>query len=271
MGFFRRIIVLVVAMSAMLGVTAVSATASSRDRSLELIQEETGKSANAVGAGLTAPSGHTFTASKARDGSSRRTWVQPEGEGFRLLAELREGDSEVTFRDITPKGLSIIENAAGRFEVVADDTSETVSEIQAPWAVDATGRQLSTWFEAAGRDGLRQKVDTKGAQYPIVVDPWVSVGWYYTHPVVFVEMSWSETWALKNQILTDYSMAPGLLCGYVPTVTGRIACAGVWLLIRADVRKTVDAAIAAKKCYKVRMPVGGGLVGYDSYYKTCRS
>ena len=156
MGFIRRIIVLVVAMSAMLGVTSVSASAESPDRALELIQEETGRSANPVGAGLKVPSGHTFTAGKARDGSSRRTWVQPEGEGFRLLAELREGDSEVTFLKVTPKGLSIVERASGKFEVIADDTSETISEIQAPWAVDGAstadvvrGRRAG-WLASAG-------------------------------------------------------------------------------------------------------------------------
>lgn len=271
MGCISRIVVLVVAICALLGVTSASASAESHDRALQLISTETGQPAISVGAGHKAPSGHTFTASTARDGSSRRTWIQPEGEGFRLLAELREGDSEVTFRKVTPEGLSIIERTPGSFEVVADDTLETISQIQAPWAVDATGRHLPTWYERVGADGLRQEVDTTHAQYPIVVDPWVSVGWYYTHPVAYVEMSWSETCKLKNQIYTDYGMAPALQCTYVPTATGKLACGALWMLIRADVRATVDRALAAGKCYKVRMPVGGGLVGYDSHYKTCRS
>lgn len=248
----------------------VSASAVSRDRASELIQNETGRAARPIGASLTAPSGHVFKPSEAKDGSERRTWVQPEGGGFRLIAELLNGDTEVTFRNITPDGASIVEASPGKFEVIADETSGKISNIEAPWAVDATGRQLPTWFEASGKDGLRQKVDTSNAQYPIVVDPWVAAGWYYTHPVFFIEMSWSETWKLKNDIYQDYSTAPALLCGYVPTVTGKIACGALWLAIRADVRATVNAAVAARKCYKVRMPVGGGLVGYDSYYKTCR-
>ena len=80
----------------------------------------------------------------------------------------------MTFRKVTPEGLSIIEITPGSFEVVADDTLETISQIQAPW----DGRDRASppdLVRGGGRRLLRQKVDR--TLDPIVVDPWVSVGW----------------------------------------------------------------------------------------------
>ena len=85
-------------------------------------------------------------------------------------------------------------------------------------------------------------------------------------------MSWSETWSLKLTLDKDTSSVPGLLCGYIPTPTGRIVCGGVYLAVRGDVKTTVNAAISASKCYKARIPATGGAIAmpaYDSYYKTC--
>lgn len=73
--------------------------------------------------------------------------------------------------------------------------AQVAAQVAAPWAIDANGRSLPTRYVVEGR-ALRQVVDVENATYPIVVDPWITAGWWYITPVYYVEMSWSETWSL---------------------------------------------------------------------------
>jgi hypothetical protein len=58
----------------------------------------------------------------------------------------------------------------GRVEVSNGSEEPFVYELASPWAVDATGRELATWFESDGTT-LRQIVDARGATAPVVFDP----------------------------------------------------------------------------------------------------
>jgi hypothetical protein len=248
-------------------VTGVSAAPT--DRAVAMIEKHTGKPATALGAaGVSVAEGaHVF-----RPAVDRRTWVQTDGDDIRLIAELTRGESTVLFPDIAPEGFTIRLNADGSATVLDVDGHEA-GTVERPWAYDASGTRLPTHYVVRGR-GLEQVVSTDGAVYPIIADPWVTSGWYYTTAVHYIEMSWSETWKLKNALDSDWSNAPALLCGYLPR-TASIACAAYWLGYRQDVKNTVNAAIANRKCYKVRMPLygpgGAYFWAYDSYYKTCRA
>lgn len=58
----------------------------------------------------------------------------------------------------------------GHLEVSNGSEAPFVYELAAPWAVDATGHELPTWFESDGTT-LRQVVDARGATAPVVFDP----------------------------------------------------------------------------------------------------
>jgi hypothetical protein len=68
------------------------------------------------------------------------------------------------------------------------------------------------------------------------------------------------------------SAIPGLLCRFLPSTLAKTACSAAYIRFRSDVINTVNAAIAHRRCYKVRMPANGGAAGllaYDSYYVSC--
>lgn len=52
---------------------------------------------------------------------------------------------------------------------------EIVATVSAPWATDADGKQLPTWYEYQ-EGNLVQQIDTDGVTYPIVADPKVGIG-----------------------------------------------------------------------------------------------
>ncbi len=241
------------------------------DRALQLIQMKTGQSAAplaATGRRLSPGAWPIKAASSAN--RPLRTWYQTSGHDVRLMSELGSGQSSADFTGLVPPGLSLSARSDGAVAVL-DVDGRAVSSIERPWAVDAKGRSLPTHYVVQGRS-LRQVVDTDGAVYPIVIDPWVKAGWWYYTPVFYIELSWSETWRLKLALDKDISSAPGLLCTFVPTPVGKVACGAAFLAFKSDVKATVNAAVRAKKCYKVRVPATGGaaaLPAYDSYYKTC--
>lgn len=65
--------------------------------------------------------------------------------------------------DVLDEGVAIdlVDEVGGRY---------AIAWVGKPWAVDATGKELRTWFEADG-DVLRQFVDTEGAVGPVTFDP----------------------------------------------------------------------------------------------------
>jgi len=232
-----------------------------RDRGGELVARFAHSQSEAVSKKAIGVGGHELGVAKTSAGKAARTWLAVDGVAFGLTAELTDGEEQVTFPGVVPEGFSISVNADGSAKALTAD-GQLASDIKAPWARDANGQSLRTWYEARGRD-LVQHVDAKGAAYPIIADPWVTAGYWYTIPVFYVEMSWSETWALK--LAFDKGTTDGVdkLCAIIPNAAAKAACKLVLSLYRTDIKNTVNSAIAAKKCYKVRFPPTVGGAGSD--------
>lgn len=247
--------------------TAPAGAAEAPDRAAAAVVAQTGQLGETVpSAGLT-KGGHTIAPAKGL-----RTWAQADGVGLRLVAELTSGHSDGVFENLVPKGWTMTPTQDGTLDIANEDGVKQ-GRVERPWAVDAEGKKLQTRFVVEGRS-LRQVVDAEGAAFPIVMDPWVTAGWWYYTPVYYVEMSWSETWKLKNFMDSNSSQIPGLLCAFLPTAAATVTCGVIYLLVKDDVKNTVNTAIRLKKCYKARVPASGGaasLPAYDSYYKTCRA
>ena len=62
--------------------------------------------------------------------------------------------------------------------VVKDASGTQINFLQAPWATDATGKQLATHYTVEGNI-VTQHIDTTGATYPVTADPTTGcgVGW----------------------------------------------------------------------------------------------
>lgn len=101
--------------------------------------------------------------------------VRPDG--VQVLTVLNRGRT-ARYRVAVPAGTRLVDTGPG-FDVVAAGPQGPVllARIAAPWAVDATGRRLPTSYALHG-DTLVQRVQTRGAVYPVVVDPSVARKWY---------------------------------------------------------------------------------------------
>jgi hypothetical protein len=123
----------------------------------------------------------------------------PDAKSKRVLAVIEDASqSTVTYPVIAPAGAKVEPKADGSIEIVGSEslavgppivgqpvgtttTQAQVITIKAPWAVDATGTSLPTSYTFANGI-LTQTVDTTGASFPIVADPWVTLGIYiYVH------------------------------------------------------------------------------------------
>lgn len=81
--------------------------------------------------------------------------------------------NDVSFMDFSytlPDGYSLEARSDGGFNLVSK-VGIIEGEIEAPWALDATGKQLSTKFEIVDGSTLRQYVDTEGVTFPVALDP----------------------------------------------------------------------------------------------------
>jgi hypothetical protein len=267
----RRIAVALVATAVLaLVVQAPAATAlpsaGSDALAEQMIKAKTGQVGQEVPAEGVDNGGHRIKPAKGL-----KTWLQIDGANVRLVAKLSEGESSGVFEDVVPEGWTIQEAADGSYDVLDADNRPTGGRILAPWAVDAAGKALPTHFELTGQS-LRQVVDTEGATFPVVMDPTVTAGWWYVTPVYYIKYDWSGTWKLKSYIDDNRTLIAGLICNFLPNTVARTTCQAIFLLVRTDIINTVNAAIANKKCYKVRMPASGGAISlpaYDSYYVTC--
>lgn len=264
----RKVLVVAATTVAMVGQTAAAWGApGGADADVErMIEAKTGQVGHVVPAAGLDRGGHRIKPAKGL-----KTWIQSDGSDVRLVAKLTEGQTSGVFEDVVPAGWTIDKAVDGAYDVRDADGRQTGSRILAPWAVDAVGRALPTHFEVQGQS-LRQVVDTTDAAYPIVMDPTVVSGWYYFYPVAYIKFNWSETWRLKAFINDNRTLVAGLVCNFMPDPVSRTTCQAIFILVRTDIINTVNAAIAHRKCYKVRMPMTGGgaaLAAYDSYYVTC--
>ncbi len=202
MGRLRRSALAAVTALGLLGFLAVPANASAvtggdtealvqkADRALS--QEPGGSlppgtSVQIRGATVSVTSAQGTAVLAAVDQANSVARAQPDG--VQVLTVLRQG-STARYQLSLPAGQ--IARPAGSGGLLITDVSGSVfyGAVRAPWAVDATGRQLGTTYALDGGT-IVQHVDTRGAVYPIVTDPWVSFGRF-----VYVNYSRSEVQTL---------------------------------------------------------------------------
>ncbi|WP_228511690.1 hypothetical protein [Clavibacter sp. VKM Ac-2872] len=103
--------------------------------------------------------------------------VQASSNQVQAVTVLRDGADTTSFSLDLPYGFRAVPRGAG-FDIVAlvpDAGSITAGHIDAPWAVDAHGRAIPTQFSLDGQT-LTQTIDPRGAAFPVVVDPLVTLG-----------------------------------------------------------------------------------------------
>ena len=111
---------------------------------------------------------HTITAKDRRN-----SVVRGLADGGQVITVLRSGSTARYELGLAP-GWQLYAAGAG-YQITKPGTDLT-GVVEAPWAVDATGRALKTWYETSSDQELVQHVDTTDAQYPITLDPKLTYG-----------------------------------------------------------------------------------------------
>ncbi len=101
--------------------------------------------------------------------------VQPvEGGGVQALVTLQnaEAPTDIPSQVDVSSGGTLVPQPDGSVQVVAADGT-LLGDFASPWAIDATGNPVATWFTISGGGELAQHVEvTEDTVFPVVVDPW---------------------------------------------------------------------------------------------------
>jgi hypothetical protein len=77
--------------------------------------------------------------------------------------------------------------------LVLDSFGEVVATIDAPWAKDADGKSVPTYYAVVGDSLVQVVAHGPGDAYPIVADPRVSLGWW-----AYIHFNRAETKTIAN-------------------------------------------------------------------------
>jgi len=159
----------------------------------KIIQTKTGRTADT----MTTPqkAGDVSIGAGRSAGKALESYTQTlDAKSARVLAVVEDASqSVVTYPVTSPAGARVEPQPDGSVNFVSDiagppadqsgtyETSAKVTTINKPWAVDAAGKDLPTTYTLAN-GVLTQRINTAGAVFPVVADPWVTSGWYtYVH------------------------------------------------------------------------------------------
>lgn len=163
----------------------------------------------------------------------------------------------VTYPVTSPAGTRVEPQANGSVNLVQDvtgppadqsstfTTSVMVTTIHIPWAVDANGRSLPTTYTYAN-GVLTQRINTTGAAFPVVADPWVTGGLFtYVHFSRAETINLCKTWK-TSRTPTEVAglcalMSPIPAVGFILAV----GCAFVISRAIADINTTITNCNAA--------------------------
>ena len=201
------------------------------------------------------------------NGSSTTPLVNQDGS-VQILTTIADGSAPTAYEYIVEvgDGASLELTADGGAIAVGVDGVATAS-IAPPWAYDATGAAVPTWYEVSG-SSLVQHIEHAGVAYPVVADPKVSLGWK-----IYVKYS---NWEAKNLTsgwvgnVTDkakYSalLCAGLLSGGPIGAIGAAVCGAYVYEVIESVISTMKKAASKGECVELQYTYNGALVGWKGY------
>ena len=185
-------------------------------------------------------------------GVRKQLRLLPDG-GIQGLAVVKS-NSTITWNLRLPAGTRL-GSVNGSFAVI-DKVESNIAVFDAPWARDATGRPVRTWYSAMGHT-LVQHVGT-GVGH-IVADPSVHFcDWYLKFCVKF---SRSETRFVADKVLIGVGAFTASFCGLFPAagylLLVRAACTGLAATYFYVLRNTFVTAKAENRCVQLKYPLNG--------------
>jgi hypothetical protein len=164
------------------------------------------------------------------------TVIQDSGDATQIIKVIEgaQAPTSYSFTFDLAAGARLASTSAGG--VVIEQGDEVIGYVEAPWAVDAAGKNVPTSYAVDGNT-LVQTVSHQGAAYPVVADPSVSAGryWYVRYNRSEVRRANATLAASGNaaaitlmcSLLTAVNVVVGAVCGaglsaVSTSVTGQI-------------------------------------------------
>jgi hypothetical protein len=180
--------------------------------------------------------------------------------GAQLLSVMQNSSASASqkYNLTLPTGVKLTSQSDGGY-IMQDAAGQTVGRIEAPWAKDATGKDLPTKYALAG-NVLTQTTNTAGAKYPVVADPKVSFGIR-----VYVRYSRAEVKAMKQQnVLIGGTTLASAVCGKIPTFWLKTACLAAVAITSNSVNGTFKDAANRDRCVELKFTYQGILMEWTS-------
>ena len=105
--------------------------------------------------------------------SAQFGWVQPDGDLQRFVVMADESSARTHRFDMdVPDGGQMVKNPDGSVDVV-DADGRIVDHVKAPWAYDAAGKPVTTWYEVDNDTGelVQHIAPDESTVFPIIADP----------------------------------------------------------------------------------------------------
>lgn len=173
-----------------------------------------------------------------------RLAVQADAEGARIhtvVTSAREmKDFVYEVNGATPV---LLED--GSILLYGDGSEENQAIIAAPWARDAEGTELETWYVVEGNRVIQKVKTTESTVFPIVADPSISFG-----KLIYLKFNKSETKRVAAIETGDATAVASTICAIAGTAIGA-GCALTVNLYYPRVLKTFKEAKKANKCVQL--------------------
>jgi hypothetical protein len=193
--------------------------------------------------------------------------VQPLEDGVRIQTVIAGETSPTVYTYELPAGLAAELQPDGSVSLLASDGGATleVAHIAAPWATDATGRDVPTHYVLSG-GSLTQVVSHIGAgtTYPVVADPTINIGWKIYVRYNKTEVKRTVTGWIGN--VTDKAKYTAIICGAIGNWVAAGACFFYVYDSIASVMNTFKTAATYNQCMELQyLYPNGMLVGWKRY------
>ena len=189
--------------------------------------------------------------------------VQSQADRTRILSVSKSSAAPtvIKYRVVTDPSGTLALQPDGSVHVMNRDGLIT-SVIEAPWAIDAAGRSVTTSYTIAGST-LVQTIEHRapGVTYPVTADP--SVVSCSTF-VACIKFNRSETLRVNNAAITGgVAGMAGSLCGLIPSspwyaFAFKATCGGYVGANCANIRANSQNAVSTGRCLALRFSVPGG-------------
>jgi len=197
----------------------------------------------------------------------------PAGLRVASVIESPRSPHQMTYKLDLPKGTSLVPNLDGSVAVVLDGTLDsgvgvTIGGFDRPWAIDANGRTVETYYQVAGSALTQVVAPGSDVSYPLVADPSYS---YCTVsgviPAVCVKYNRTDTarfWSLIAGGIGAAAFAAEVF-SFLPNFALKAACKAAVAAFYGALLINIRIAYETNRCFRVRFsfPPIFSAIGYS--------